>query len=57
MPSQPIISASVPDEVVKELDEIARSRDTTRSVVIKQLLVYALDRYSQHQQQFKRVKV
>jgi len=31
--------------MVPQLDDIARSRDTTRSVVIRQLLEYALAEY------------
>lgn len=45
MASQPIISASVPSEMIPQLDDIARNRDTTRSVVIRQLLEYALKEY------------
>jgi metal-responsive CopG/Arc/MetJ family transcriptional regulator len=57
MASQPIISASVPEEVLLELDEIARLRGETRSVVIRKLLEYALNRYQQHQSQYRRVQV
>jgi metal-responsive CopG/Arc/MetJ family transcriptional regulator len=57
MPSQPIISASVPDEIMLELDQIARNRNTTRSVVIKQLLEYALNQYAKSQREFHEVQV
>lgn len=57
MASQPIISASVPEEVLLELDSIARARGETRSVVIRKLLEYSLTRYQQHQSQYHRVKV
>jgi metal-responsive CopG/Arc/MetJ family transcriptional regulator len=43
--SQPIISASVPVDVVQSLDEIANLRGTTRSVVINQLLQFSIDQY------------
>lgn len=57
MASNPIISASVPEEVLLELDSIARTRGETRSVVIRKLLEYSLTRYQQHQAQYTRVRV
>lgn len=50
MASQPIISASVPTDVVQSLDEIARLRNTTRSVVINQLLQFSIDQYYKAQE-------
>lgn len=55
MPSNPIVSASVPDEFILAIDEIARERNTTRSVVVRQLLEYALDRYHKHRSQYHEV--
>ena len=55
MASQPIISSSVPDEVVLQLDLIAKDRDTSRSVVVCQLLQYALNEYNKVHNRFKEV--
>jgi metal-responsive CopG/Arc/MetJ family transcriptional regulator len=56
MASNPIISASVPEDFIQEIDQIARDRGTTRSVVVKQLLEYALDRYHKYRTQYHEVE-
>lgn len=55
MANNPIISASVPVDFVQEIDQIARERGTTRSVVVKQLLEYALNSYHRYRTQYHEV--